>query len=392
MAYELRSSHRPSGLSVTLCVRACAQLASAADLVDAMGALQAQERSASEKAAAAEARCMEAERDFVRQRDASQALLERLLAEQRNQFEAESTALREQLHVANASEERRLEGLRAELAARAAQQEREARVETMRRQVTRRIMHRDLSRGWTAWTDLATSRADALRRLQRASSRLLKPDVSHAFARWLETWHDARYAKLATDAQAYAALEADLAAARAQLHEATAEVVSLRRQVDELDGVRTAAAAAATGIEPTPMTDAPHPRQGYTTVPLLRPPPRRSPSAAPDMPPPHIAILRRSGSACVGAADLPSRAPCASAQHPPSTHPHAPRPAIHSLCPYHSHTEVTVARTRSRRTPPPPSPFLARVHIHRASPRLHGSARPNRWRRGASASSCCAGR
>jgi len=69
--------------------------------------------------------------------------------------------------------------------------EREARVELLRRQVTRRIMNADLSRGWTAWKLLWEAVVGSRRLLTQAANRLMKPMLSNAFAFWRRDWDGA---------------------------------------------------------------------------------------------------------------------------------------------------------------------------------------------------------
>ena len=65
-------------------------------------------------------------------------------------------------------------------------QEREARVELMRRQLVRRIMHRDIASGWEAWYELWAAKTYAMSRLREVANRLHSPELSIAFACWVD--------------------------------------------------------------------------------------------------------------------------------------------------------------------------------------------------------------
>ena len=67
---------------------------------------------------------------------------------------------------------------------------RDARVELLRRQIVRRILHRSLARGWTSWVELWQARVFALDWLRRAGNTFRRTDVSRSFYRWREEWQE----------------------------------------------------------------------------------------------------------------------------------------------------------------------------------------------------------
>jgi hypothetical protein len=105
----------------------------------------------------------------------------------------------ETLAGAEEQRERELSLLRVELthgaeqrAALQAEQEKEERVELLRRQFTRRLKNRELSGGWQAWYDLWAARSHALRWLAKAASRMAKPALVAAFSGWKDACQWAR--------------------------------------------------------------------------------------------------------------------------------------------------------------------------------------------------------
>lgn len=79
---------------------------------------------------------------------------------------------------------------REEIAVHFEQQARDARVELLRRQIVRRILHRSLARGWTSWVELWQARVFALDWLRRAGNTFRRTDVSRSFYRWREEWQE----------------------------------------------------------------------------------------------------------------------------------------------------------------------------------------------------------
>ena len=68
------------------------------------------------------------------------------------------------------------------------QKEREARIELLRRQIGRRLLSRDLSRGWSAWCEMWAARSYAIKRLREASQRLKSPQMAVAYQLWVGAW------------------------------------------------------------------------------------------------------------------------------------------------------------------------------------------------------------
>jgi hypothetical protein len=69
---------------------------------------------------------------------------------------------------------------------------REERVEMLRRQIGRRMLHRDLAAAWTAWAEQWEGGAIAKRRLQKAANRLRSPHVEASFRFWRRDWQRAQ--------------------------------------------------------------------------------------------------------------------------------------------------------------------------------------------------------
>jgi hypothetical protein len=85
-----------------------------------------------------------------------------------------------------------LVGSAEEVAALRAQQEKEARVELLRRQCVRRALYRELSRGWESWQELWEARVHALWWLRNVGNKLRRPELATAFSVWGERWHATR--------------------------------------------------------------------------------------------------------------------------------------------------------------------------------------------------------
>ena len=94
-------------------------------------------------------------------------------------------------------------------------QEREQRVQHLTGVILKRMLRKDLSRGWVAWCEQYEERTLTLRLLRSAAQRLRKPTVSAAFAGWkTDAWRagwkaTASVAKTVAVARAVAAAEAD---------------------------------------------------------------------------------------------------------------------------------------------------------------------------------------
>ena len=233
---ELSAVRAQLGLVLETNAKREAEMQAAAELFADIAALRDQQQTASAEAANAIRLRDEAEADVAKMRAANQEMLERLLAEQREKLEGEIAKLKARLKERDDAENTGMAALRKEIEARAEAQQKEQRIDLVKRQISRRMMHRDVSRGWTAWTEYASARNFAMDRLRQASSRLAKPNVSLAFSTWLEYWNAARYAKVVGDVRAYASLESELEEARMKLEEVMADRRVLRDKLSELDG------------------------------------------------------------------------------------------------------------------------------------------------------------
>ena len=139
------------------------------------------------------------------------------------------------------------------------QAEREKRVEHLSQMIARRIMKKDLARGWSAWFEMWEEKVRRMRQLQHASSRLKNPELAEAFGYWVEL-REARRAAIAEQQkrnmeEAVAAREAELtggvaglqgqlAQSEKKLEAAEATIKMLTERITELDGGSMAAELA----------------------------------------------------------------------------------------------------------------------------------------------------
>ena len=127
--------------------------------------------------------------------------------------------------------------------------EREERIELLRRQIGRRMLHRDLARGWQAWESFFDAKAYALGRLRTCANRLQRPQLADAFGAWTRWIEAMAQRRVAAEQQAHqrgfesetealrTALEEEVAGLRASLVAAEeAKVLALERQRLELTG------------------------------------------------------------------------------------------------------------------------------------------------------------
>ena len=103
-------------------------------------------------------------------REGNEALLKRLLAEQRAAFDVEMGEMRAKLHEKTEA------------------QKREARIEALRKSATRRIKYRDVSRGMDAWREMYEARKDAQHTLKRLAGHAPLKGLLGAFSRWAQMW------------------------------------------------------------------------------------------------------------------------------------------------------------------------------------------------------------
>jgi hypothetical protein len=110
-------------------------------------------------------------------------------------------------------------------------------------------MHRDLSAGWQAWSELYQARKYAMERLRTCANRLRTPELSDALSHWLASMERARrdaelremMMREAAAKGASAALESELAAVRAEYDAKLAAMEhahkkAMERQLIELTG------------------------------------------------------------------------------------------------------------------------------------------------------------
>ena len=71
------------------------------------------------------------------------------------------------------------------------QHEREKRVEHLCGMIARRMLRKDISRGWAAWVGVWEEKVSQRRTLQKAASRLRSPVLSASFFHWLQDWEEA---------------------------------------------------------------------------------------------------------------------------------------------------------------------------------------------------------
>ena len=86
--------------------------------------------------------------------------------------------------------------IRADAAHRARARDKEKRVEHLSQMMAKRMMNKDIVRGWTAWQSMWEEEARQRRLLKAAGQRLLKPAMSAAFANWKLDWDEEERAKL----------------------------------------------------------------------------------------------------------------------------------------------------------------------------------------------------
>ena len=108
------------------------------------------------------------------------------------EYEAKLAAAEEDKRMALQVQLVELTGSSAEKQALVEQQEKEMRVEMLRRQIARRIMNSGISRGWTAWLELWEAKTYAMQRLREVGGRLRTPELAAAFGNWKEEVAEAK--------------------------------------------------------------------------------------------------------------------------------------------------------------------------------------------------------
>ena len=196
-------------------------------------------------------------KEEVDRREAQLPLLRDELSRLKAEWEARLGAAAEERRKALERQKVELLGTVEELSAFKALEQKEARVEALRRKALRRIQNAGLAAGWTAWHELWEQKARKKRMLAAAGARLARPALAAAVAHWRADWTAAQKKKALgekrseleeTRARA-AALEAQLAqearklaAAEARCHEKEQQVLLLTGGQEE--AARHAAARA----------------------------------------------------------------------------------------------------------------------------------------------------
>jgi hypothetical protein len=170
------------------------------------------------------------------------------------QFAAIVAEYEQRLAEVEAEKKRALERQRIELTGNAEEmatlreaEEKEARIELLRRQIGRRIKNQGLAFGWSAWVELWEAKTYALKALRDVANRLRKPGIAQAFSNWVHTWHAKRErlassaasqqgSVIAEQAKRCEALERECGTLRLQIATANEERHELRQQLAMLGG------------------------------------------------------------------------------------------------------------------------------------------------------------
>ena len=124
------------------------------------------------------------------------------------------------------------------------EQEKEGRVEILRRQSARRMANSGLSNAWAAWTELWEARAYAIKRLREVGNKLRAPEKADAFYHWSgDASEQKAKAELARLEKESKSLEAQLRRARHERHQLDLvrvahedELRALHEKLKELSG------------------------------------------------------------------------------------------------------------------------------------------------------------
>ena len=121
-----------------------------------------------------------------------------------------------------ASELERLHQLKLE-------EEKQKRIEHLQQNALRRIIHKDIGRGWTAWADMYLEKKRQERLLKKAGNRLSKPKVAASFAHWQNDWQveSTQQAMMSTREK----FENEIAALRTNEHNLTLELQGLKMEL-----------------------------------------------------------------------------------------------------------------------------------------------------------------
>jgi len=109
------------------------------------------------------------------------------------------------------------------------------RVELLRKQWARRMLHRDLANGWSAWLELWEAKVWATKKLRQCSHRFRRPELSVAFYYWTALLAEVAQAREAKAlALASKSLESQLRAARYELTQTEMKRTSQDEEISHL--------------------------------------------------------------------------------------------------------------------------------------------------------------
>ena len=113
----------------------------------------------------------------------------------REEYEYKLRVAEEAKEIALERQRISLMGTATELAALREQEEKEQRIELLRRQIARRLMNGSLSHGFTAWTEMWEARTWAKSRLREVGNRFRQPGLADAFWVWTGVWEAIKHQK-----------------------------------------------------------------------------------------------------------------------------------------------------------------------------------------------------
>ena len=131
----------------------------------------------------------ERERDLVGNAADIQAELDNLRIESRKQLQAAESKLRsameklEKLDGGAAEAERKLQEQLAQ-----EEKDKEQRVEHLSLMIAKRMLKKELVRGWTAWFGAYEEQAHIKRMLRKATAQMQSPGLANAYNQWKELW------------------------------------------------------------------------------------------------------------------------------------------------------------------------------------------------------------
>ena len=104
------------------------------------------------------------------------------------------------------------------------EREKEKRIEQVKNMAVRRILLKDLARGWTGWHGMWSEKVRQRNLLKQAGARLTKPKLVAAYSHWIKDWN-AEMSSLAnmTQDEKVVALEIKLEEAQSDMRHAALE-------------------------------------------------------------------------------------------------------------------------------------------------------------------------